>query len=161
MKIGVLSDTHLPTTAKSLSAKVLNLLAATDAIIHAGDFQDAALIEVLQQLGDFYGVCGNMDASAIRARLPEKRVLQLGGFSIGIIHGRGAPNGLEERILQEFAGEKPDAIVYGHSHLPANHLKNGILLFNPGSPTDRRHAPFPSIGILTLSDTLTGEIVKV
>ncbi len=161
MKIGVISDTHIPSTAPGLPGRVLDLLATMDAIIHAGDYQDAAVIETLQLLAPFYGVAGNMDAHAVRTIVPEKRVVHLGGFAIGIMHGGGSPHGLEDRILSAFKGEHVDAIVYGHSHSPYNHRINNILLFNPGSPTDRRFARCNSMGILTLTDTITGEIIEL
>lgn len=162
MKIGVLSDTHIPYAARTLPQKVLDILATMDAIIHAGDYQARSVLEMLTSLlGDFYGVYGNMDPPETRKMLPEKRVLNLEDFSIGVIHGWGSLNGLEERILASFDTEKLDAIVYGHSHTACNKKKDGFLLFNPGSPTDTRFAKFRSIGILTLEKTITGEIVRL
>jgi putative phosphoesterase len=161
MKIGVLSDTHIPYTTRTLPQNVLDLLSKMDAIIHAGDFQDPSVIETLRSLADFYGVYGNMDPLEIRNILPEKRVVSLAGFSIGITHGWGSPNRLEDRILTSFVGEKLDAIVYGHSHRASNNKKGHILFFNPGTPTDTRFAKNTSIGILTLDKFINGEIIKL
>ncbi len=161
MRIGVLSDTHIPYAAPALPPRVLEIMGSVDAVMHAGDFQDMSVVETLQSLADFYGVCGNMDSADIRKLLPQKRVVHLGGFTIGIMHGGSSPAGLEDRIFAAFAGEKLDAIVYGHSHQAVNHVKNNILCFNPGSPTDIRFAPFCSIGILTLDETISGEIIKI
>jgi predicted phosphodiesterase len=45
-----------------------------------------------------------------------------------------------------------DAVVFGHSHLPLHEVGGGELsgfeIFNPGSPTERRRAPQPSMGLL-------------
>ncbi len=161
MKIAVLSDTHMPYNKKELPEKILHLLSGTDAIIHAGDFQAMSVIEKLSAIAPFYGVCGNMDPEGIRNMLPEKRIVNLGGFAIGLIHGWGAPAGLEDRVFSSFYGEKVDAIVYGHSHNPLNRLKNKILLFNPGSPTNNRFSETNSMGILTLGEKITGEIITI
>jgi hypothetical protein len=101
-----------------------------------------------------------MDPPEIKMILPDKRILHLGGFSIGVIHGWGSPKGLEERVFSSFDGEKLDAIIYGHSHIPANYVNSNILFFNPGSPTDTRFAKSNSIGILTLDTKISGEIIK-
>jgi len=161
MKIGVISDTHIPYAAQELPAKALDLFAGVDAIIHAGDYQDVSVIETLRSKAPFYGVAGNMDAHEIRAIVPEKTVVELGGFSIGVMHGGGSPNGLEDRLLSAFKAEHVDVIIYGHSHNPVNHRINNILLFNPGSPTDKRFARCNSIGILTIQETITGEIIEL
>ena len=161
MKIGVLSDTHIPHKTKALPQKVIDILSTMDAIIHAGDYVEVSVIELLESLGSFYGVCGNMDSHQIKQLLPQKRIVSLGGFSIGLMHGWGSPNGLEERIVSKFENEKPDAIIYGHSHKACSKEKNGLIILNPGSPTDTRFAPFCSIGILCLGQTISAEIIRL
>jgi putative phosphoesterase len=160
MKIGVFSDTHLK-SAKGLPRKVLDLLSSVDAIIHAGDYQNISVVETLSEIKDFYGVSGNMDSGRIRAVLPEKRVVELNGFKIGITHGWGAPKGIESRVKTFFSEEDLSAIVFGHSHTPCNKVIDNILFFNPGSPTDKRHAEHRTMGILTLDKTLSGEIITL
>jgi len=160
MKIGVLSDTHLK-SAKDLPQKALHLLSTVDAIIHSGDYQDISVVETLSELKDFYGVCGNMDSGHVRAVLPEKRVIELNSFKIGITHGWGAPTGIELRVKTFFPEKDLNAIVFGHSHAPCNKVINNILFFNPGSPTDKRHAEHFTMGILTLDKTLSGEIITL
>ena len=52
------------------------------------------------------------------------------------------------------------AVVFGHSHEPYNNVQRGVLLFNPGSPTERRRQPRPSYGFLTIENGLVrGQIV--
>jgi len=159
MRVGVLSDTHIPFAAARLPERVAEILSTMDAIIHAGDYQDLAVVEGLRSLGDFYGVCGNMDTPDIRRCLPERRIVHLGGFAIGVIHGWGAPHDLQPRVVAAFGGEKLDAIVYGHSHRACCELVNGVLVFNPGSPTDTRFADARTLGVLTLGKTITGEVI--
>ncbi|NIY15820.1 MAG: hypothetical protein GWM98_13445, partial [Nitrospinaceae bacterium] len=90
-------------------------------------------------------VRGNMDPFV--QGVPVKRVIEFAGHRIGLIHGWGPPEGLENRLLKEFCGENLDALVYGHSHYPANHECNGMLFFNPGSVTDKRRADHCSVGV--------------
>jgi putative phosphoesterase len=161
MKIGVLSDTHITRRADKFPQKVIEILSSVDAIIHAGDYQHISVVETLIELKDFYGVSGNMDSGRIRAVLPEKRVVELNGFKIGITHGWGAPNGIESRVRTFFSEEDLSAIVFGHSHTPCNKVIDNILFFNPGSPTDKRHAEHRTMGILTLDKTLSGEIITL
>ena len=160
MKIGVFSDTHLK-SAKGLPRKALDLLSSVDAIIHAGDYQDISVVETLADLKDFYGVSGNMDSGRIRAVLPEKRVVELNGFKIGITHGWGAPKGIESRVRTFFSEEDLSAIVFGHSHQPCNKVIDNILFFNPGSPIDKRYAEHFTMGILTLEKTISGKIITL
>jgi len=159
MKVGVLSDTHIPYAAPGLPGAVVDIVASMDAVIHAGDFQAVSVLDRLSSLAELYGVWGNMDPPEVRTRLAQKRILHLGGFTIGVVHGWGAPRGLEDRIATAFGDEKTDAIVYGHSHAPCNRVINGTLFFNPGSPTDKRFAAHRTMGILTLGERITGEIV--
>ncbi len=161
MKVGVISDTHIPVAAAGLPQRVLEIMQSMDAVIHAGDFVDMSVVETFEHMGPFYGVCGNMDPAAIRARLPEKRVVELEGVSIGIMHGWGSPRGLEHKVRREFAGETPDVLVFGHSHQAANTVRDGVLLFNPGSPTDTRFAPQKTVGVLTIDGTVSGKIISL
>jgi len=160
MKIAVFSDTHLG-SIKGLPQKALEIVETTDAIIHAGDYLDISIVESFMGLKDFYGVCGNMDYARVRKILPEKRVIDLAGYKIGITHGWGAPTGIELRVKALFPENDLNAIVFGHSHQPRNKTIDNILFFNPGSPTDKRYAEHLTMGILTLDKTLSGEIIRL
>jgi putative phosphoesterase len=177
MKIGVLSDTHLSHPSGVLSSvkhvlqnkrtleEIRQLLAhhfrAVDLIIHAGDFVDLAVLEMLQALAPVEAVQGNMDTAAIRASLPEQRILEVAGVTLGITHGNGGPQGILERIKARFSDKPVDAIVFGHTHQPLNERHEGILFFNPGSPTDRIFAPYNSLGVLEVSETIAGKIIRL
>ncbi len=161
MKIGVVSDTHIPRTAAELPAKLVKGLEGVDLIIHGGDFVETRVIEELREISRFEGVHGNMDPPHVRTVVKRKEVLELGNFKVGVIHGGGSPHGLEERVWREFSDESVDIIIFGHSHTPHKAWRQGVLLFNPGSPTDRIFAPFPSFGMLTLEDEIAAEIIRL
>ncbi len=161
MKIGVLSDTHILdlATGHELAARLLSgPFAEVEAILHAGDVVIPDLESCFYPL-PWYGVRGNMDSHIVG--LPESRVLHLAGKSIGMIHGWGAATGIEQRVATAFAGQNLDVLVFGHSHQPLCCKTGSVLLFNPGSATDRRSAEKHTAGILTLGATVTGEIIPI
>ena len=159
MKIGVISDTHLRGPDDRLLAIIRKHFHGAELILHAGDLVD---LRVLDAFGDkdVIAVCGNMDSSSVEDEIPPKRVLQIGRFRIGLIHGWGSPLDLEDRIRSEF--DDVDCIVYGHSHYPANHIREGVLYFNPGTACDRRHGISNTVGILEVGeDAITGRIIAI
>lgn len=158
MKIGVLSDTHLKEPHPEFKKTVELYFKDVELIFHVGDFVEWSVAEYLSELKELIAVCGNMDPFKIRKAFPQRRVVELGGFRIGLIHGGGAPFGIESRIRDEF--DEVNAIVYGHTHTPANHQVKGIFFFNPGSPT-RSLWHGATLGILTLGEKIEGEIIKI
>lgn len=161
MRIGVLSDTHIPARAKQLPAALFRILDGVDLLLHAGDLTEQAVIDELQNLAPVEAVAGNMDPFPLAARLSRKKVLELSGYRIGLIHGDlgGERQKTPLRAFEAFADDNVDCIVFGHTHQPYCREESGVLLFNPGSPTDRRREPRHSCGLLTLCDSLTAEII--
>ena len=158
MRIGVLSDTHLHRVSDEFKHLVDHYLADTDAIFHVGDFTSPRVVAYLSNR-PFYGVWGNMDPLQIKIRLPEKCVVELGGYRFGLIHGWGSAEDLEERVSDSFSNV--DVIVYGHSHKAVSHVKGGVLLFNPGTACGYSAHGFHSVGILECEESVRGEIVRV
>jgi len=158
MKIGVLSDTHLNGVTPSLRRIFQRYLNGLDAVLHAGDVVSAEVVRFLD--GEtFYGVSGNMDPPEVRELLPPFRVMELGGWRIGLTHGGGGVTDLEDRVARMFPDA--DVIVYGHSHIPANHIRDGILFFNPGTATGYSREGRHTVGVLELGETVEGRIVEI
>lgn len=158
LRIGVLSDTHLHRVSRSFEGILERHLSGVDAVFHAGDFTSPRIVDHLAER-DFYGVCGNMDPLEIKTQLPDKRIVELGGFRFGLIHGWGPSEGLEERVLESFSNV--DVVVYGHSHKAVSHVRGGVLVFNPGTACGYSANGFHSIGILECEQDVRGEIVQV
>jgi hypothetical protein len=158
MKIGVISDTHLGGVTKKFREIYDTYLSDKDLILHAGDVVSTEIVDFLNQK-DFQGVYGNMDPIEVQERLAAKSVIELGPYRIGLIHGWGAHTGLEDRIWAEF--QNVDVIVYGHSHHTANHLREDVLLFNPGTATGFSSSGTHSIGVLELDSTIRGKIITL
>lgn len=160
LRILVLSDTHIPRVASDLPPQIYAEIEGVDMIFHAGDFVEKELLDKLKSLKETWGVYGNMDSHEVRRALKEKEVIQIGKMKIGLVHGHGAPGELADTVRSAFG--KVNAIVYGHAHKPVNLVKDGILFFNPGSPTDKIFAKVNTYGILKVSDKkIEGKIVEI
>ncbi|MFI0237889.1 metallophosphoesterase family protein [Streptomyces sp. NPDC016845] len=142
MRLLLMSDTHLPKRAKELPAELLERMALADVVVHAGDWVDAATLDLLESRSRrLLGVHGNNDGPELRARLPEVARAELGGVRFGVVHETGAAQGRERRCAERFPDL--DVLVFGHSHIPWDTTAPaGLRLLNPGSPTDRRRQPF-------------------
>jgi hypothetical protein len=156
VRLAIISDTHLPRGARQLPGACLERLRAADLILHAGDFTTVAILDELEALGPpVAAVHGNVDGADVRARLPERRVVEAAGARIGMVHNAGPAAGRVERQRLAFPG--CDAVVFGHSHIPLHERDDasGFQLFNPGSPTDRRRQPRHTMGA---AEAVGGEV---
>ena len=151
LKIGVISDTHLGRVTDEFKNIIMKYFNDVDMIIHSGDMTGRAVYEYLSNW-DLKAVRGNMDDFDLRDMLPEKRVEEIGGKKIGIIHGRGSPYGLNDLVFKEF--QDVDIIIFGHSHVPF-HKKNGnVEMFNPGA-FKASYGQSGTVGMVEIDDVLT------
>lgn len=161
MRVAVISDTHIPAAAGELPDTLIEKLRGVDLIIHAGDLTELKVLDELKRIAPTEVVVGNMDSFRVRRAFPEKRILELENFRIGIIHGLGHPNNLPNYVTERFGAERLDAIIYGHSHRPSIETIDNKIYFNPGSPTDKIFAPYNSFGILEIGKKLTPKIIRL
>jgi len=156
MKVVVLSDTHSPRRWKSMPPEVAKHLVGADAILHAGD---VCTVDVLVELSGFApvsAVFGNNDLPEVAEwGAPESLELVLGGLRVAMIHDSGPAAGRGRRMRSRFPAA--DLVVFGHSHIPMDlspldPTGAEVHLFNPGSPTDRRRQPAPTLGLLDIRD---------
>ncbi len=159
MKIGVLSDTHVPSIAAALPPVIYTLFKDVDLILHAGDIVHLSVLDELRAIAPVEAVAGNMDDSEVHARLPVKQILTLGRFRAGLIHGKFKIDTQREMIRKEF--DDVDLIVYGHSHTAFWGRVDGVYFLNPGSPTDTVHARYKSVAILEVGEDLKAEIIRI
>lgn len=146
MIVAVIADTHLPKGRRRLPDSCKRRLAGADLVIHAGDFTTVAAHDEIAAIGPrLVAVHGNVDDEELRARLPERAVVELAGVRIGLLHDAGPRRGRLARMRRAFP--EVDAVIFGHSHLPLHERDRGFEIFNPGSPTERRRAPAHTMGI--------------
>lgn len=157
MRIGVVSDTHMYSRAKRLPAALTEGLAGVELILHAGDWVEESVIGLFEAIAPVESVAGNNDGPELVRRFGRKKLLELGGWRVGLVHGDGS-RPAPENAWSSFRGTPLDLIVFGHSHTPYHEQREGVLLFNPGSPTDKRRQPRYSYGILTLSETIDAAV---
>jgi len=136
--VGVISDTHGLLRPEAVAA-----LRGSDYIIHAGDIGDPQILDKLAEIAPLTAVRGNVDHEAWARKIPTTNVLQIGEISIYVLHI------LQELDLKPEASEFA-AVVYGHSHVPKQESKNGVLYFNPGSAGPKRFKLPVSVGRLTI-----------
>ncbi|BCJ86958.1 metallophosphoesterase family protein [Effusibacillus dendaii] len=158
--IGVLSDTHLPKKGPQLPGIVLDKLQGVDLILHAGDLTTVSVLQSLTQIAPVQAVAGNVDPPELAAQLGWTRIVNVAGNRIGLTHGHlGHGKSTPERAWNTFAGQRTDIIIFGHSHISHEEWRDGVLLLNPGSPTDKRRQPNFSFCLLHISQQIEIEWV--
>ncbi len=137
----IMADTHLPKRARDLPPQLWAAVESADVVLHAGDWVDVSLLDVLEARSTRLVACwGNNDGRALRDRLPEVARVELGGVRFAVVHETGDAKGREARCSAAY--DDVDVLVFGHSHIPWDTVTaTGLRLLNPGSPTDRRRQP--------------------
>ncbi|HEU5329846.1 MAG TPA: metallophosphoesterase family protein [Thermomicrobiales bacterium] len=162
--VGVVSDTHFHAepAGQQLPRLLLDELAKAQVglILHAGDILAAWVLDQLSTIAPVLAVIGNGDPADLRQALPRQRVVTVGAHLIGLVHGHeGRGRSTPERARNAFADPTVGCIVFGHTHQPLSQLHDGVILFNPGSPTDRRRQRYFSFGLLRIGETIEPELV--
>ena len=147
-RVGVVSDTHCPEFLDRLPSRIAELLAGVDLILHPGDIGSLETLAELARIAPVEAVRGDHDSDL---NLPERRVVEVAGKRIGIVHGNRShfveepatflgtvslghwwpSTGLHGYLSRAFPGV--DAVVYGHTHHADIRRVDGTLLFNPGA----------------------------
>jgi putative phosphoesterase len=152
LTIGVVSDTHVGRGRRGLPPEIPALFRRTGVglILHPGDINVPEVLATLTEVAPTLAVRGNNDWGFERGELPDRIDFSVGRFRFALIHGQqlGAAN----RTARSLAGQV-DCVVYGHSHRPGIMLEDGTILFNSGSPTDRRWNPHFGVGLIRVDDT--------
>jgi putative phosphoesterase len=150
MVIGVISDTH-----GLLRPKALEALRGSAHIIHAGDVGAPEILERLSAIAPVTAVRGNVDRGAPDRNLPESNSLEVGGISIYVLHDLAQLD-----LKPKAAGFS--VVVSGHTHVPKQETRDGVLYFNPGSAGSRRFKLPVSLGKLTIQDgSVRGELMQL
>ncbi|NPE30307.1 YfcE family phosphodiesterase [Methanococcoides sp. SA1] len=135
MKLIILSDTHIKSGQSLLELlpdDLVTIIKNSDILIHAGDFETLECYNELAGLGELVAVHGDTDVPELMELLPERRVIEVEGVKVGVIH-KGQltsdnPDGL--RYLAKEMGV--DVLIFGHFHHPIIEDYE-VLLLSPGS----------------------------
>ncbi len=148
--IGVISDTH-----GLLRPEALDALRGSEHIIHAGDIGAPEILDELAAIAPVTAIRGNIDKGAWARRLPETEVVELSGISIYVLHDLAQLD-----LKPEAAGFK--VVISGHSHVPKQETRGGVLYFNPGSAGPRRFKLPVCVGRLVVQGGgVRGEIMAI
>ena len=155
MRIGVLSDSHIPSSTRRLPEQVFRVFEGVDLILHAGDIYVESALDHLETLAPVLAVGEGLDFAIGSPRVEHLRLLEFEGARIGMIHILNIP-GLEGEVfpgavsrsagasparvdvrrgLERVFGQPVDACVFGDTHYEVLEHHDGVLLLNPGSPT--------------------------
>jgi uncharacterized protein len=149
LRVIVLSDTHIRHGgSRRLPDAVYRALEGADVVLHAGDLVSDVVLDDLAGFAPVKAVLGNNDVG-LEEVLPVELSVDLDGVGVAMVHDSGARTGRAARMYRRFP--EADVVVFGHSHIPWNEQGvDGQLLFNPGSPTERRRQPRRTFGVLEL-----------
>jgi putative phosphoesterase len=158
VRLLLIADTHVPKRARDLPEQVWDEVARADVVVHAGDWVEPALLDTLEaRAARLVGCWGNNDGEELRARLPERADVTLGGVRFTVVHETGGSGGRESRMAKQYPDT--DVLVFGHSHIPWDTMATtGLRLLNPGSPTDRRRQPFCTYMTANVDDGVLSDV---
>lgn len=148
MRIGIISDTHIPEACEHLPAPVFEVFRGVDLVMHAGDVYINRVLDELAQIAPVVAALGNgdegldghrhkLDTSDDRVRIAH--LLEIEGVRVGLAHALPTPDETSERVfvnaMQAHFGGPVDVLVMGHSHLEGVTRFGNTLVVNPGSAT--------------------------
>ncbi len=161
MRIGLLSDTHIPETEKALPAEVMEAFQGVELILHAGDIYVPSVLDDLERIAPVLAARGDDDYgdTLTDKRVKEKHVLKLKEKTLWLVHER--PYYLvslwwQNRISSgQDKNESPDIVVFGHEHRTVVQHTDNILFISPGSPTFLHY--LRGLGTIGILDIDSGE----
>jgi len=159
MRIGLISDTHIPEVTRVFPPEVMQAFDGVDLILHAGDVYDPAVLDELECIAPVFAARGDDDywpESKDDKRVKERHVLSLDSQALWLVHARSYWLMKEVKDLMESQERNgidiPNIIVHGHLHRPSIEHANGILVVNSGSPTFLEYrSGLGTVGILTIN----------
>ncbi len=153
LRLGVVSDTHGSVQPSRRSFEFVGEFfdrAGVDLILHAGDAGHVSVLETLETVAPVVAVRGNADPLDLIEVLPDRVWIEAGGRTLLLLHGHHGKTAA--KAARAAAGPAIDLIVFGHSHRPMIDREGTTILFNPGSPVERRWNPHFGLGLINVSD---------
>ncbi len=138
-RIGVIADTH-----GRVHARVADVFANVDHIVHAGDIGGAHVLEALRALAPLTSVEGNNDDATGEEIVRAKP----GGLRILLTHILPRPRKPAARVVESLQKQPADFVIFGHSHLPHHERLDGVVYFNPASAGPRRFDLPVAVGMI-------------
>ena len=165
MRIGLLTDTHLPSTIRQLWDEVRVAFTDVDLILHAGDIVTPGVLDWLEEIAPTLAARGNNDDGWTDPRMQDQQLLDLEGWRLFMVHDMEP----EDRPIAELRqlylkDEQADIWVTGHTHYERLDYRDGVLQINTGSATHPHQwsTRLGTVGLLELGpETLSARIIRL
>jgi uncharacterized protein len=158
VRIGLLSDTHLPGERRALWEEVRMAFEGVDLILHAGDVVHPMVLDWLQEIAPVLAAEGNNDLLWDDRRMAPIQKLEIDGWRLAMIHDmESEERPIEQLVKMYLRNERPDVIVTGHTHYERLDYREGVLQINPGSPT-LPHLQSTRLGTVGILDLAPGKL---
>jgi hypothetical protein len=176
MRIGIISDTHIPEACEHLPPAVFDIFRGVDLVMHAGDVYVNRVLDELSRIAPVIAALGNGDEGFdghkhkldLDERVREAHQLEIEGVRIGLVHAIPTPDETSQQVflnaMHRHFGGPMDVIVQGHSHIEGIVRFGATLIVNPGSATlPRNLTDIPgTVAILEiLNGTASAEIIRL
>ncbi len=169
MRIGLISDTHIPYHVKELPEKLDQVFRGVDLILHAGDIYIASVLDQLESIAPVIAAAGDDDYGEILKdkRVKQEHILTYEGVKLWLFHQyemRSWDGYMKWEVKTwEREEEHPDVIIYGHTHESAMSNGDGVLKITPGSVTFPKYKnELGTVGLMTLdSGKVNAEIIQL
>jgi hypothetical protein len=167
VRIGLISDTHLPSLIHSLDElgpEIGEFLASVELILHGGDISRPSVLDWMEAYAPVRAARGNHDVFD-DPRVEDRQVLDIEGWRIGMVHDlRREDRPMAEILQRDFAGVNPDIVIGGDTHVERLEYRDGVVLINSGSPNLLHHKEtrLGTVAFLEIErDRLHAEIVTL
>lgn len=153
MRIGLITDTHLPGQIRDLGELgqlPQEFLSSVDLIMHGGDLTSPIVLDWCEQFAPVICSTGNNDPIP-DPRMKEVQILETEGWTIGMIHSlEGQFRPIKD--LQKLFPKPVNIMISGHTHQERLEYREGVVLINSGSITFPQHKEvrLGTVGILEI-----------
>ena len=165
MRIGLLTDTHLPSSIRELWDEVREVFTGVDLILHGGDMFSGRVLDWLEDIAPTLAARGNNDASWVDPRVQDCQILDLEGWRLVMLHDMEPEDRpIAELLKRHLRNEHADILVTGHTHFERLDYRDGVVQINSGSPTHPHQysTRLGTVGLLDLAPgKLTAQIVRL
>jgi len=159
MRIGLLTDTHLPSTIRELWDEVKVAFAGVDLILHGGDIVTPRVLDWLEDIAPTLAARGNNDGGWEDPRMQDVQWLDLEGWRVAMVHDMEPEDRPIDHLKRCYLkGEHADVIITGHTHFERLTYREGVLQINSGSPT-HPHLWSTRLGTVGILDLTPGKII--
>jgi uncharacterized protein len=134
VRVGIVSDTHMPGAVRDLWPEVATALAGVDLVLHSGDITNLTVLDQLEAIAPVLAARGNNDAGLRDPRLADTQWLELGGVQLAMVHDMEPEDGPIEMLrARHLGGRHADVMITGHTHFERLDWRDGVLQINSGS----------------------------